>query len=156
MLLLLVQTAGDEFAIPARQVVEVLPRIDLRAVPHAPAFFAGLLNYRGDVVPVVDLSTLMGFERSRDALSTRIILTRVGNEKNGNRSIGLIAERVIHLEEVDDSRKGSYSPRHELAPYLGSVYQLERGLVQIIEVDRVLDDRVKSMLFGETAEQANP
>ena len=61
-------------AIDVARVVEVVPRINLRRLPHAPCFLAGVFDYRGKVVPVVDLGVLLGSESCRDQLSTRIIL----------------------------------------------------------------------------------
>ena len=45
-----------------------------RQYPHAPSFLAGLLGYRGKVIPVIDLGLLLNSAPCRDCLSTRIIL----------------------------------------------------------------------------------
>ncbi len=74
MLLLTFQAADNLYAIDVARVVEVVPRIQLRRLPHAPNFLAGVFDYRGKVVPVVDLGILLGSESCRDRLSTRIIL----------------------------------------------------------------------------------
>ena len=74
MLLLTFRAAESLYAVDVARVVEVVPRIDLRRLPHAPAFLAGVFDYRGMVVPVVDLGILLGSEACRDRLSTRIIL----------------------------------------------------------------------------------
>ena len=74
MLLLTFRAAENLYAIDVVRVVEVVPRINLRRLPHAPGFLAGLFDYRGTVVPVVDLGVLLGSESCRDRLSTRIIL----------------------------------------------------------------------------------
>jgi chemotaxis-related protein WspB len=74
MLVLTFQAAGNRYAIDVAHVVEVLPRIQLRPLPHAPSFLAGVFGYRGTVVPSVDLSVLLGTTGCRDWLSTRIIL----------------------------------------------------------------------------------
>ena len=155
MLLLLLQSAADLFAIEARQVVEVIPRVALRSLPHAPRGIEGLLSYRGSVVPVIDLSIWLGASPSRDALSTRIIVARWLRPTGEIRTIGLIAENVINLQNVDDSRKRMATTHLETARYLGAVYQLDRGLVQIIRIERLLDVGLEAALFGETEEPAD-
>ena len=60
MLLLTFRAGESLYAVDARQVVEVLPRVGLRAIPHSPEYLVGLLSYRGQVVPVVDFNTLIG------------------------------------------------------------------------------------------------
>lgn len=59
MLLLVFQVAGESYAVEANRVIEVVPRVDLRRLPHAPAALAGLLRYRGQVVPVIDLGVFL-------------------------------------------------------------------------------------------------
>ena len=74
-MLLLTFTAGaHRYAVDVARVVELVPRVELRDVPHAPASLAGLLGYRGQVVPVIDLGVLLGAAPCQDRLSTRIIL----------------------------------------------------------------------------------
>ncbi len=74
MLLLTFRAADNLYAINVARVVEVVPRINLRQLPHAPSFLTGVFDYRGKVVPVVDLGVLLGSQNCRDRLSTRIIL----------------------------------------------------------------------------------
>lgn len=155
MLLLLLRAASDLFAIEARQVVEVIPRVSLRPLPHAPRGVEGLLSYRGTVVPVIDLSTWLGSSPSREALSTRIIVARWTRPMGESRTLGLIAENVIDVQNVDESRKRIAATHLETARYLGAVYQLDRGLVQIIKIDHLLDLRLEAALFGETEEAAD-
>jgi chemotaxis-related protein WspB len=80
MLLLTFRAAASLYAIDVSHVVEVLPRIDLRRLPHAPASLAGLLDYRGVVVPVIDMGILLGSDACRTRLSTRIILVNCRSE----------------------------------------------------------------------------
>ena len=69
MLLLVFRVAGDPYAIEATRVVEVVPRVELRALPHArPEALAGLFRYRGQMVPVIDLGVLLG-SRAKSAAS---------------------------------------------------------------------------------------
>src|SRR5580693_10375802 len=74
MLLLTLTAGANRYAIDVTRVVELVPRVELRAIPHAPVFLAGLLGYRGTVIPVIDLGLLLGGAPCRDCLSTRIIL----------------------------------------------------------------------------------
>ena len=103
MLVLTFRVAGVPFAIAVGRVVEVVPRVPLRAVPHAPAHLAGLLRYRGGVVPVVDLGLLMGGPACGDRLDTRIVLADAGREGG----LGRVAHQGAHVgapsnELVDD------------------------------------------------------
>ena len=90
MLVLTFRVNDIPYAVPVRRVVEVVPRVELRAIPHAPDYLAGLLRYRGGAVPVVDLGLLMGEVACPDRLDTRIILVEAGLG-DGSHPLGLIA-----------------------------------------------------------------
>lgn len=151
MLLLTFRLAESLYAIAAEQVVEVVPRVDLRAIPHAPPFLAGLFSYRGTVVPVVDLGLLLGSEACRPQLDTRIILADEIGGRDGRR-IGLIAEHVCDVRFVRDDQVVFPSMRLEEAPYLGPVVQTDEGLLQLISAGRVLPESLSESLYGQPAE----
>src|SRR4051794_7179766 len=109
MLLLTFRAAESFYAVDVSRVVEVVPRIDLRRLPHAPAFLAGVFDYRGMVVPVVDLGVLLGSESCADRLSTRIILV---DSRPGDRDRKSRIEVVEgHGHEPEESGKDSASAK---------------------------------------------
>ena len=59
MLFLMFRVGSDRYALDASRVVEVLPLVGLTKVLRAPAGVAGTLNYHGEFVPVVDVSTVI-------------------------------------------------------------------------------------------------
>ncbi|KQT86110.1 chemotaxis protein CheW [Aurantimonas sp. Leaf443] len=68
----------DLFALPVGVVREVLDPPAMTAVPNAPYYAPGLLNVRGNVVPLVDLRLRLGTHVSADTPNTRIIVSEVG------------------------------------------------------------------------------
>lgn len=131
MLLLKFQAAGQTFAVDSLRVVEVIPWVQLRPLPHAPAHLAGLLAYRGQVAPVLDLGLLLGGAACVPRLSTRIIVAR----PTAGTLLGLLAERIRDVVRA----RAVVSPGVPLAgaPYLGPVIELSEGLVQLIEVEKL-------------------
>lgn len=152
MLLLTFTVAGEPYALDVAGIIELVPRVELRAIPHAPAYLAGLLGYRGEVVPVIDLGLLLGSSPSADRLSTRIILVKSapggqnrgeepprGQERDGGRVLGLIAERVIDLVPVGPERITPAPVHLPQAPYLDAVARLDGGFgfVPLIAVSKL-------------------
>ena len=115
MLVLLVQIAGQLYCIRAQSVVEVIPRVPLQPVPHAPAALAGLLHYRSEVIPVLDLRAIIASQPSNAFLSTRIVIV-----DNGKR-LGLVCERLTEALEIDESAIAPAPVSVEAAPWLGGV-----------------------------------
>ncbi len=165
MLLLTFQAAGQLYAVDAVRIVEVVPRVNLRPLPHSQAFLAGVFEYRGDVVVVVDLGVLLGAGPAPDRLSTRIILVdraapaprRPADDHDADPSsepspsvpepsrrslLGLIAEQVDELAAVDPEALLPAPVRISSAPYLGRLAETPRGMAQLIAVEKVLEDSI--------------
>ena len=94
MLLLTLKAGANRYAIDVARVIELVPKVELRSIPHAPSFLAGLLGYRGKVIPVIDLGLLLGSVPCRDCLSTRIILV---NDAPGDHNQGKDVIRSIRV-----------------------------------------------------------
>lgn len=151
MLLLTFQSAGALYGVDAAGVVSVIPRIDLRALPHAPKFLAGVFEYRGEVVSVVDLGVLLGSAPSPNRLSTRILLVdrafkdhEAGAASPPKRSLlGLIVEDAGDFVTIDPAALTSPAAPITKAPYLGDIAETDRGLVQLVLPEKVLEDPPK-------------
>ena len=73
MLLLLFEIGDGRYALDVNQIIEIVPLVKFKKIPTTPDYVAGLMNYRGDGAPVIDLCQLIDHETFDDALSTRII-----------------------------------------------------------------------------------
>jgi chemotaxis-related protein WspB len=159
MLFLIFQVGAHRYAIDAGQVAEVLPLVAINAIARAPEEIAGVLVYRGAPVPVVDLSQLLEGRPAERRLSTRVVVVHYPLGKDGvkgkTRLLGLIAEKAtetIRREAPEFVESGVVNDR---APYLGSVAPDARGMVQRVDIGRLLTAR-HQMLFGQLEEQEWP
>ncbi len=150
MLCLLFNLGAETYAIETRLVERVLPLVTVRPIPQMPAGIAGLLNYGGRPVPVLDLCALVLGRPAQQRLSTRIVLIRYPQEEGGE-LLGLIAENAtdtLRLQAQDFAPSGL---RSTSAPYLGEVAVRGRRLVQRLEPVLLLPPAVRAALFPEAA-----
>lgn len=103
MLLLLFETGDGRHALDSRHVVEVIPLLQAKRIPGAPDYVAGMINFRGTAVPVIDLCALAGGGPCREYFSTRIILVHYPLADDHERMIGLIAERATDVVSCSES-----------------------------------------------------
>ena len=101
MLVLQFEQGGYRFALDVRDVIEVLPLVELHRPPDAPRGLAGLFEFRGTPVTAIDFAELTSGQPAARRLSTRIIVIREPGKTTGGRLLGLIAERPV---TIDDSR----------------------------------------------------
>jgi purine-binding chemotaxis protein CheW len=74
----LILCMGDEaFAIPARDVREILEMVPVTRVPGAPACLDGVINVRGRIVPLADLRVLFGMACPPADVHTRVVVVEL-------------------------------------------------------------------------------
>ena len=152
MLFILFQLGRDRYALDAAQVVEVLPLVQVKKIPHAPAGVAGVFTYRGGPVPVLDLSLLALGRPARSRLSTRVLLVNFPDAGGAKRLLGLIAENATETLRREAADFVASGVKADGAPYLGPVATDERGLIQWVEADKLLPAAVREALFQQAEE----
>ena len=152
MLFVLFQVGNDRYALEASRVVEIVPLLTLRKLPQAPKGVAGILIYRGQPVPAVDLCELMFNRPSQERLSTRIIVVNYGDVGGRNRLLGLIAERATATMRRDAKEFKDVGVNLPSSPYLGPVLMDEKGVIQLVHAQKVLDDNIHELLSAPAME----
>jgi len=153
MLFLQFQLGKDRYALDSSQVVEVLPLLGIKQIPQAPAGVAGAFNYRGEPVPVIDLSQLALGRPARLHMSTRVIIVRHPDGDGAQHLLGLIAEKTTQTLRRDPKDFTDSGVGNDAAPYLGPVATDAEGLIQWIEVSKLLPASVREILFKQPLEQ---
>ena len=151
MLFLLFRLGPNRYALDCLQIAGVLPLVDVKPIPQAPSGVAGIFNYHGAPVPAIDLCLLTLGWPARHRLSTRIVLVNYPDSRGEGHLLGLIAEgatEVLRREAADFTESGVTNPA---APYLGPVTADAGGLVQWIQVERLLPASVCDVLFRQPA-----
>jgi len=138
VLFLLFAVGEAYYAIESGSVVEVIPRVSLRAVRNFPTYVSGLFNYRSTIVPVIDLCQFIEQRPSGSNLSTRIIMVRHPGPDGSGRTFGLLAERVTDTLMLAPASFSDSALQANSKPYLGGVALDERGLIQVIHLDVLL------------------
>jgi len=150
----------DRYALPARRVAEIVPCIPLRHAPGAPPWVAGVFDYRGVVVPVVDLDRYVGLGACPRCYSSRILVctadaetTRAHGDHESGSLVGALAERVLDVQEVDPDAEGTLDRLGAgERPALGRLVKDETGLIQLVDVeDLVPPDLLARLTRGEEA-----
>jgi chemotaxis-related protein WspB len=146
-LFLVFRIGAERYALQAVEVAEVLPRLQLKPIPRAPSWVAGVFAHRGAVVPVLDLSALTFGEPAQERTSTRLVLVHYRPQAQPARLLGLILEQATDTLRCNPQDFKAYGLDNRNAPYLGPVYEDAQGLLQWVRVDDLLDAEVRALLF---------
>ena len=143
-------TLGEEdFALDIATVREVLNYTTITRVPRMPQFLSGVINLRGNVVPVIDLRLKLGMRAIRKTADTCIVIVEI--EVDGEMTqMGALADSVKEVIDLDPSQ---ISPPPKLGTKLKSEFikgmgqQDERFLI-ILDIDRILSDDELAMMIS--------
>jgi purine-binding chemotaxis protein CheW len=92
------EVGGVAYALDILRVREIVRPLPMVALPHLPPAVAGVVDHRGDVVPVVDLRVRFGAQATgRDKDVRWLIVTR------GTRLLGIVVDRVLEVFGVAGS-----------------------------------------------------
>jgi chemotaxis-related protein WspB len=147
MLFVLFKLGADTYALDAKRVARVLPLVTLKALPQAPAGVVGLLNYRGQAIPVVDLTLGATGTPSAELMTTRIILLDYPVDDTRTALLGVVAERVSRAERLPIEKFTAPDVDVPEARYLGPVICFEGEMIQRIQIRDLLPPETRARLF---------
>jgi chemotaxis-related protein WspB len=157
MQLLTFTVAGQAYAVESRSVVEVLPLVPARPIPHTPAYVRGIFSYRGGLVPLIDLGERLAGQPPQERLSTRVIVVECTPPAGGPPvRMGLVAENVIAIRSAEDAEAELPALALPEAPFLGRIFRLPDGTVQLVDPARLLPTDIATGLFPRTAPVPQP
>jgi purine-binding chemotaxis protein CheW len=133
--------ADEEYAINIQRVKEIIDYTTVTKVPKVPEWIRGVINLRGNVVPVVDLTVRFGLKEQSVTKTTCIVIVEV--EQDSERTVmGVIADavnQVIDLAPKDIEEPPAFGTRVRLE-YLFGMGKLGKKFALILNIDSVLSN----------------
>lgn len=127
-------------ALPISSVREIIEYGHLTAVPMMPSYVLGVINLRGNVVPVVDLAARFGAGATVLGRRTCIIILELGGEGTQH-LVGLVVDAV---DEVLDIEQGQIEPAPTFgtairSDFIHGMARREQGFLILLKAGRLLD-----------------
>ncbi len=146
----------EEFALDISKVREVLDYTTITRVPRMPEFLRGVINLRGNVVPVVDLRMKLGMPATRRTVSTCIVITEIDMDGEVVH-MGALTDSV---QEVLDLEPGQIQPPPTFGTRLNTEFIRGMGkrddrFLIILDIDKVLSGEEIARIH-EAEEQSAP
>jgi len=131
--------AQEEYGLEILKVREIIGYIDVTAVPQTPHYVKGVINLRGQVIPVIDLRAKFGMETAEVTEQTCIIVVEI---RQGNRtfSTGIVVDRVQEVldiagESIEDAPQFGAAVETDFILGMGKIGDSVKIL---LDIDRVL------------------
>ncbi|WP_291270727.1 chemotaxis protein CheW [Geothrix sp.] len=135
----------ENYGLRLHEVREIIMVGQVTPVPRAPQFVDGVLNLRGEVMPVVDLRTRFGLERVEATSISRILITSIGGVFTG-----LVVDAVDEVRPVELHRFGPPPSVTAVGAnrYIEKVARLDNGMIFLLELQQLLTDAETEQLQG--------
>ncbi len=123
------------FALPVRAIQEILRVGTITRVPHAPFPVRGIINLRGQVLPVIDFRLRLGLAAGEPGPANRILVAT-----SRNRLLGLLVDAVHQVVRLD--RNAHEQPPADVmtdfSDYITAVYRHKDDLLILMDMESVL------------------
>ena len=128
----------DVYAADIMRIKGIIRPLKMTTLPKAPAFVEGVINLRGDVIPVVDLRSRFDFPRRANDQSTRLLIVKVACQL-----LGLVVDEVTEVITVPVK---DIKPAPQLAAVIGAEYLIgvclvKESMVMLLNLDRIISAR---------------
>lgn len=133
-----VKLGNEQYGIDIKYI-ETIGRLQkITRVPKAQPYFLGVINVRGEVIPVMSLRRRMNLENDTFTNKTRIIILKIEHV-----SVGVVVDEVrevVNLKE-NDIEKVSHSSKDEKNSFINGVGKYDDQLISLFDIYAIIADK---------------
>ena len=136
---IVVRIGGEKFGIDIGYIDNIVRMQKITRVPKAQVYFKGIINLRGEIVPVMSARIKMNLEDDVFTNASRIIILKI--EEKG--AIGLIEDEVCEVVTlaVDEIEKPSDSYSSGKEVFINGIGKNGDELISLFEINAIIDER---------------
>ena len=130
--------AEEHFAVNVLKVIEILEVPKITTVPKSPDFMIGVINLRGNVLPVIDTRIKFGMEKTSITVNTCIVVMNLDVEGE-ELMLGAMVDAVDEVLDIfDEHIKGSPSIGTQYNPeFIEGVARINEEFIMILNIGKV-------------------
>lgn len=134
----IVVTIGvEQYGINIQYVNNIVRMQKITRVPMVQKFFKGVMNVRGEIIPVMSIRRRFGMEDDVYTDKTRIIILKPDHQE----AIGILVDSVKEVVSLDEENieKIRSDGKDEISKYITSVGKDQGNLISLLNIDGVID-----------------
>ncbi len=136
---------NEKYAVDILNVGGISEYRDITNVPNAPYFIEGIINLRGDIIPIINLKKRFEIPEKEVDPDTRIIINNIGGKDMG--FIVDEASQVVKIEDENIEVAPDIIKGNERA-YIHGVGKMGDDIVILLDLEKVLSDEEKQEVMG--------
>lgn len=137
---IVIRLGEEQYGIDIKYIDNIVRMQHITRVPKVEDYLKGVINLRGEVIPVMSIRIKMGLAPDVETKSSRIIILKL--EQQG--TIGVIVDEVKEVVTLENERieKVAYDSRDEKSNFLCGVGKSEGGLISLLDLNAVVLENV--------------
>ncbi|MCR5591152.1 MAG: chemotaxis protein CheW [Lachnospiraceae bacterium] len=138
---IVIKIGEEQYGIDISYIDNIVRMQSITRVPHVQPYFAGVINIRGEVVPVMSLRLKMGLQADEYTNKTRIIIVKF----ESNASIGLIVDEVKEVVTLDERSIDEVIRDSKVdETYINGIGKNGDTLISLLDLNTVISDKDNS------------
>lgn len=136
---IVVKIGSEQYGIDIGFVDNIVRMQKITRVPKAQSYFKGVINLRGEVVPVMSIRRKMGLEDDEFTNSTRIIILKI--EQQG--VLGIIVDEVKEVVTLgaDEIDKSNHDSKNGKNTFINGIGKSGDELISLFEINCIIDEK---------------
>lgn len=137
-----VQIGGERYGIDIGYVDNIVRMQKITRVPKAQRFFKGIINLRGEIVPVMSIRIRMGLEDDVFTNASRIIILKL--EEKG--MLGIIVDQVCEVVTLseDEIERNIGKAKQGKDVFINGIGKNDDQLISLLEISAIIDEKDNS------------
>ncbi|MCR4744382.1 MAG: chemotaxis protein CheW [Lachnospiraceae bacterium] len=135
---IVVGLGNEQYGIDIKYIDNIVRMTKITRVPKVQPYFRGVINLRGEVVPVMSLRLKMNLDDDEITNKSRIIILKT--ESNAN--IGILVDEVKKVVTISNSdvERMSHDRKNGNQTFISGVGKVEEGLISLLDLSMIIDD----------------
>lgn len=136
---IVVQIGSEKYGIDIGYIDNIVRMSKITRVPKAQVHFAGIINLRGEIVPVMSIRTKMGLEPDVYTNASRIIILKI--EERG--LLGVIVDAVSEVVTLatDEIEPNNVRSNHTKDNFINGIGKNGEQLISLLEINAIIDEK---------------
>lgn len=136
---IVVRIGNEQYGIDIQYVDNIVRMQRITRVPKAQSYFKGVINLRGEIIPVMSIRLKFGLEPDEITNSTRIIILKFEAQS----AIGILVDEVKEVVTLEDESidKVTYNAKDEKSMFLNGIGKHGDNLISLLNIAGVIVDK---------------
>ena len=136
---IVVKLGGEQYGFDIAHIDNIVRMSRITRVPKSQPYYVGVINLRGEVVPIMSLRRRFGLDNDEYSASTRIIIIRMEDQS----LIGFVVDEVREVVNIDPRtiEKPTFKLDEKNASYLAGIGKNGDSLISLLDIQAVIFEK---------------